>query len=343
MVSFVALKPVIARPVAIVRSVRLTAVAFAVGLALLTGCATVTPPPEMVEAPVSRADQLAAQAAAMKPVEKTLKRKVAIGRFSNETRYGRSLLRDDDLDPLGKQVSDMLSNRLVESQKFMVFERPDLSKLQAEQELAGAKANLIGVDALILGSLTEFGRATTGKAGFLSSTKVQTAKATVEVRLADPRTGHVFFSATGRGAADTESGNVAGWGSKAGYDATLNDKAIAAAISNLIGALVGKLEERPWRTDILQVEGDQLFISGGGRQGLKVGDSLAIMKAGKTIRSAQTGFDIELPATPSGTAQVVTFFGDSEANEGSVISLTTGVLPTEIDGLFVAEIKGGSQ
>jgi len=71
------------------------------------------------------------------------------------------------------------------------------------------------------------GRSTTGKSGFLSGTKVQTAHAKVEIRLVDVRTGYVFFTASGAGDASTESGEVAGFGSKADYDATLNDRAIA--------------------------------------------------------------------------------------------------------------------
>jgi hypothetical protein len=35
------------------------------------------------------------------------------------------------------------------------------------------------------GRVTEFGRSITGKAGFLSSTKVQTARAKVDVRIVD--------------------------------------------------------------------------------------------------------------------------------------------------------------
>ena len=53
-----------------------------------------------------------------------LKRKVAIGRMTNETRYGRSLIRDEHNDTVGKQLTDMLSNALTESGNFMVLERP---------------------------------------------------------------------------------------------------------------------------------------------------------------------------------------------------------------------------
>jgi len=292
-----------------------------------------------MEAPVSRAEQQAAQAAAQAPETKRLKRRIAIGRFSNETRYGRSFLHDENNDPLGKQVSDMLSRQLVESGRFLVFERPDMGRIENEQVILG-ESNLIGVDALILGSLTEFGRATTGQRGFLSGTKMQTAHATVEIRLVDPRTAHALFATSGSGEASTESGTVAGFGSKADYDATLNDKAIAAAISDLIGKLIDKLEERPWRTDILRAEGNRVFITGGERQGLEIGGELAVMRAGETVRSAQSGFDIQLPPARIATVRVSAFFGDSETNEGSVTEVVSGSVPSDTRGLFVAEIKG---
>ena len=154
------------------------------------------------------------------------------------------------------------------------------------------------------------------------------------------RTGYVFFTASGSGDANTESGQIAGYGSKADYDATLNDRAIGAAISDVQNALVAKLDERPWRTDILKVDGHQAYISGGSRQGLKIGDTLSIMKSGETIKSAQTGFDISLPAKTIGQIKVVSFFGDNETNEGAVADITSGTL-TEADrgGLYIGESK----
>ena len=231
-------------------------------LIFLTGCATVKKQPEAVESSVSREAQQEAQKQQALPQKPKFKRKVAIGRFSNETRYGRSLLRDDENDPLGKQVSDILAGRLVESDRFLVFERPDINKLKAESELFGEAMNLVGVDTMIFGSLTEFGHSTTGKKGFMSSTKKQTAEASVELRLVDVKTGHVFFTAKGTGTATIEAGEIAGYGSKASYDATLNDKAIDAAVSDVLNTLIRKLEEREWRTDILKLDGTQLYIGG---------------------------------------------------------------------------------
>lgn len=311
----------------------------ALAMAFLAGCATTTPKEQTVQAPVSAAQQAEAQRQAAAVAVKTFKRKVAIGRFTNETRYGKSFQVDANNDPLGKQAADMLSTRLFATQKFLVFERPDIEKIKAEQSIT-KDAGLIGVDALIIGSVTEFGRSTTGKSGFLSATKIQTAHAKVEIRLVEVRTGYVFFTGSGSGDANTESGQIAGFGSKADYDASLNDRAIGAAISDVQNALVAKLDERPWRTDILKVDGRQVYISGGSRQGLKIGDTLPIMKSGETIKSAQTGFDISLPAKTVGQIKVVSLFGDNETNEGAVADIISGTV-TEADrgGLYIGESK----
>jgi curli biogenesis system outer membrane secretion channel CsgG len=309
-------------------------------LILLSGCATTTTPPLAVEAPASRSQQVEAQKSAAVPQVKIFKRKVAIGRFSNETRYGRTFQTDANLDPLGKQASDMLATKLVSSNKFLVFERQDLNKIMDEQKRSSIQSELIGVDTLILGSVTEFGRSTTGKVGFLSATKIQTARAKVEIRLADARTGHVFFTASGVGEANTESGEIAGYGGKADYDSTLNDRAISAAISDVQNALISKLEERQWRTDILKVAGKQIYMSGGAKQGIKVNDTFAIMREGEKIKSAQSGFQITLPGTIVGTVRVVGLFGESENNEGAVAEVMSGAAPVNNSAsYFITELK----
>ncbi|MBF8276188.1 MAG: curli production assembly/transport component CsgG family protein [Candidatus Brocadiaceae bacterium] len=316
-------------------------------LFFLVGCATVTDYPEQVEAPISRAKQQEAQKKLSTPEVKTYKRRIAVARFSNETRYGRTLWdqRDEDLDPLGKQASDMLMSKLVASGKFLVFERQDLAKIKREQALLDLKqSNLVGVDTLIIGSVTEFGRSVGGKSGFLSSTKNQVAQAKVEIRLADVRSGHVFFSATGSGEVNTESGEIVGFGSRADYDTTLNDKAIAAAISDVLNELMSKLEERPWRTDILKLDGTQVFISGGKHQGITVGCVLAVMREGLKVKSQQSGFDIDLPPAEVGTIRVMSQFGDNEVNEGSVCEIINGSFTNDSKGeLFVIEKKEHKQ
>ncbi len=304
----------------------------------ISGCATVSEEVQPRESQIPRSKQQAAQKEVSTPAQKTYKRKIAIVRFTNETTYGRSLLLDKDLDRIGKQTSDMLASRLIQSGKFLIFERSDLNKLLEEQKTSSVANALVGVDAVIAGSVTEFGRSVTGESGFLSSTKIQTAKAKVDIRLIDIKTGHAFFSAIGAGTATTESSETFGYGNKAAYDATLNDKVISSAISDVIDKLVSSLEKRPWRTDILNIDGEQIFISGGTQQGLKVGDLLNVMKPGKSITSKQSGFNVALPSTKVGSIKIISFFGDDETTEGSICKLIEGHVDNSMIGdLYVAE------
>ena len=264
---------------------------------------------------------------------RVLKRKVAIARFTNETKYGSGLFTDANYDRIGKQASDMLASDLTKSGKFVVLERADLSKLKAESELMGMSAeefnkNLVGVDALILGSVIEFGRKDTGEVFLFQRTRKQTAHARVNIRLVDPRTGHVFFSENGGGEATAEVQTTLGLGDRADFDSTLNDKAMSAAIANLLDKVLNKLTDQQWTSGILAIEGKNVLISGGQRQGLKIGDRLKVMLPGKVIKSPQTGFNIQTPHVQIGELEIVSFFGDSETNEGSICRVVSGQTPT---------------
>lgn len=262
-----------------------------------------------------------------------LKRKVAIGRFTNETKYGSGLFTDANYDRIGKQAADILASELTKSGKFIVLERMDLTKLKAESELMGMtadefKKNLVGVDALVLGSVIEFGRKDTGEVFLFQRSRKQVAHARVNVRLVDPTTGHVFFSENGGGEASAETQTTLGLGDRADFDSTLNDKAMSAAVANLLDKVLNTLSDKPWTSGILMVDGAHVLISGGPRQGLRVGDRLKVMRQGKVIKSPQTGFNVQTPPTQVGELEVASFFGDSETSEGSRCRVVSGTTPT---------------
>ena len=58
-----------------------------------------------------------------------LKRKVAIGRFTNETQYAKGIFYDRENDPMGKQALDILSSKLDSSAKFLPLEISALARL----------------------------------------------------------------------------------------------------------------------------------------------------------------------------------------------------------------------
>ncbi|OYY93693.1 MAG: curli production assembly protein CsgG [Hydrogenophilales bacterium 28-61-23] len=319
-------------------------VAFApcVLLLLASGCAIQTSPVTPKEAPQSIASQKAAQQAivAQAPAAPTLKRKIALGRISNETSYGHSLLRDSHDDPLGKQVTDLMSKALTETGAYLVFERPDIGRIQAESKLTGSQLNLIGVDALIVGSLTEFGRKTVGETGFVSSSKRQVAFAKVDIRLVDAATGHVFFATSGAGESSTETASTFGFGSQAGYDGTLNDAAIRQAVGDAINKLSVELNARPWETHILKADGNRLYLGGGKSQGLRPGMRFVVQTKGERIKSAQTGAEITLPGQPIALIKIDALFGEGELNEGSIASLVSGSLGGNTPAQLIVRYEG---
>ena len=249
--------------------------------------------------------------------ERTIKRKVAIGRFSNETQYAKGMFYDRENDPMRKQALDILSSKLAASGKFILLEREDLDILVEE---AGPDMKKIGADYIILGAVTEFGRKTEGQQKIFSSTKTQTVEAGVSIRLVEAATGLIIYSDEAKGSAEISAKKVLGLGESAGYDATLSDKAISDALSQLVDNIVAKCMNNPWRSYVLSVEDGTYLISGGASQGLAAGDKFNVYTKGKTVKNPQTGMDVELPGKKIGEVTVVSSFGDTPENELSFCS-----------------------
>lgn len=294
-------------------------------LCSLCACATVKKP-EKIESTAPKQVVSPAVEAEKKQQYKGLKRKVAIARFSNETKYGQSFFIDENNDRIGKQAVDILSNKLMDTEKFILLERADLDKLQKELGIGDAAPLKNMADYLIVGSITEFGRKETGDVGLFSRTKKQVAYAKVHIRLIDVYTGEVIYSEAGEGEAFSEAGSIMGFGSRNGYDSAINDKAIDAAITNLASNLIENLMNKPWRSYILGNE-DGMYIMGGGvSQGIKAGDEFEVIAEGKKVKNPQTNTMITLPGKKVATLRVVQTSGSTPADEISFCQLSSGDL-----------------
>jgi len=267
----------------------------------------------------------------------TLKRKVAIARFTNETQSGVSFLVDDSGDRIGKQASDILSARLTDTGYFLMFERMDSDKTSAEQMLAGLKESGISVDYLIVGSVSEFGRSTESQSGVFSRKKMQRAYAKVNVRLIEVSTGRIIHAEEGAGEATSETKTTLGAGTRAGYDQSLTDKAMSAAISQLTSNLVENMTRKAWRSYILSEENGSYIIAGGGSQGLFEGKRLQVYANGKSIKNPQTGAVITLPGRQVATISVVASFGEDEFNEISYATKIDGSIGKDLTQYYVLE------
>jgi curli biogenesis system outer membrane secretion channel CsgG len=265
----------------------------------------------------------------LEETSKTLKRKVAIGRFSNETKAAKGFFSSDYNDPHGKQAMDILSAKLSSTDKFLLLERSDLDKLNEEVNIGKVPDSLkVNADYLIVGSITEFGRKTDGDVGVFSRSIRQTVSATVSIRLVDIYTSQIIYSEEASGEAFSEAKTVVGIGGQAGYDASLDDKAISTAISKLVNNIIQNLMDKPWRAYIIDLQDNNYIISGGKSQGIKEGDIYAVYKKGKKIKNPQTGIYIEMPGEQIGTLKVVsTIKGNTVNDEISLCSINSGNIP----------------
>lgn len=256
--------------------------------------------------------------------KKGLKRKVAIARFTNETKYGQSFFIDENNDKIGKQAVDILSSKLVETEKFILLERADLDKITKELSMENYEPLKNMADYLIVGSVAEFGRKDQGKAGIFSRTKRQIAFAKVNVRLIEVRSGQILYSEEGEGEAFSEAGTVFGVGERAGYDSTINDKALDAAITNLASNIIENLLDRPWRSYLLGYEDGKLIMAGGKFQNINNGDSFKVMKEGKKVKNPQTNMMITLPGNQVGKIKAVMSVGDTADTEITLCDIVEG-------------------
>ena len=278
------------------------------------------------------------------PDGKTIKRKVAIGRFSNETQYAKGVFYDKENDPMGKQALDILSAKLAASDKFLLLERSDLAQLLEEakkSENGESGLQSIGADYLIIGSITEFGRKNTGKEGVFTSTKMQTVEAGVAIRLVDVSTGLIVYSDEAKGQAQITTRSTLGVGGRADFDATLSDKAISEAIGQLVENIINKCTDKPWRTFFLTYDADAQMIAGGASQGVKEGDTFAVKTRGKKVKNPQSGMMIELPGKQVGTVTVTGTGGDTPETEYSFVEYngTTPIDASKLNTYYIEEIK----
>jgi hypothetical protein len=308
-----------------------------ISVALITGCSTVTK--ETVNHLPATTPQISPTLMQPATPYKGLKRKVAIARFSNETRAGNRFLLAGTEDRIGKQASDILAARLTATGQFILLERADLGAVIAEQQLNQLQVSQVGADYLIIGSVSEYGRADKSETGVFSRNKIQTAQAKVNIRLVNVRTGQIIYSEEGSGDAVSEANSVFGVGANAGYDASLDDKALSAAISKLTSNLLENLMDLPWQAYLIGQQGVYYLMTGGANQGIQIGDVFNVVARGQSVKNPQTGLMIELPGKNIATLKVLSFAGEGD-NQVSVCALNSGSIPKQ--GLESLVVKPAS-
>src|SRR6476661_10815245 len=162
------------------------------------------------------------------------KKRIAIFDFDYATVHSNvAALFGQDID-VGKGISDLLVTYLVKDGSYSVIERKAMDKIMAEQNFSNSdRANptsaakigkLLGVDAIVVGSITQFGNDTkntgvggvgaglgkVGLGGF--SRKESKAVVGIDSRIVDVDTAEVLAVAEGKGESKRTSTSMTGGG-----------------------------------------------------------------------------------------------------------------------------------
>ena len=173
---------------------------------------------------------------------------LVVGKFQNRSTYMQGIFSEGP-DQLGNQAKTILKTHLQLSGRFIVVDRENMGEIAQEAKIRGTEQELKGAQVAVTGDVTEFGRRVTGDMqlfGILGYGKKQLAYAKVALNIVDVHTSEIIHSVQGAGEYDLSNREVAGFGSTAGYDATLNGKVLNLAITEAVNNLVASLERGEW-------------------------------------------------------------------------------------------------
>lgn len=266
---------------------------------------------------------------------KGLKKRIAVVDFEDRSGWGHNI---------GTGLADMLVTDLVKSGNFMVIERQELSKILEEQGLgmsgavtpqsAAQVGKLLGVELMVMGSVSEFGEKKSGIGGSLGKLGIggrvtkRKARAVVDIRLVNTTTAEIILAETAEGEEgdtgldkirieDVDFGNPTHW------DNTLVGKASRKSIDKCVGYISKAMEKIPWQGKVIKVNADgTLYMKPGSAGGVKLGMEFAIYSQGEDIIDPDTGISLGSEESMIGRIKVAQDIGDGKACKAIIVSGT---------------------
>ncbi|MFT5084209.1 MAG: curli biogenesis system outer membrane secretion channel CsgG [Lentisphaeria bacterium] len=169
---------------------------------------------------------------------------LVVGKFNNRSSYMQGLF-SSSVDQLGNQAKTILKTHLQQTNRFKIVDRENMAGNKQEAQLSGKTQTLKGARYTVTGGVSEYGRKVTGDKqffGIVGSGKKQTAYAKVMLNVVDVLSSEIIYSAQGAGEYALNEREVLGFGSNAGYDATLSGKVLNLAITEAVNNMVRDLE-----------------------------------------------------------------------------------------------------
>jgi curli biogenesis system outer membrane secretion channel CsgG len=251
---------------------------------------------------------------------------------------------------IGKGISAMLIEKLVKDGQYSVIERAALDKLLAEQNFSNSdRANpasaakigqLLGVDTIIIGTITQFGRddkhTNIGGGGFGSKyglggigTKNSKAVVAVSARMVNVNTGEIISAVTGNGESSRGGTSLIGAGGGGGgggvgavdmgssnFGNTILGEATHKAVDDMGAQLDASATKVPTvklevSGLVADVSGTTLIINVGKKAGLHVGDVVDVSRPVRVVKDPATGKVLKSITDKIGSATVTEVDDDS--------------------------------
>ena len=246
---------------------------------------------------------------------------------------------------IGKGISDMLIDKMINDGTYRIIERNAIDKIINEQNFSNSNradpataakiGHILGVDAVITGAITQFGRDDENKNygaaavgawthGALGGIGKHNSKAVVAVtaRIIDASTGEILASVNGKGESSRGgtsllgAGYSGGSGAAAGVDMTSSNfaqtiigEATTAAVAQVASGLDANSNKLPTAPPpaavavsglIADASTPDIIVNVGSQAGVIVGDKLAVTRVVRVVKDPATGKPLRSIEDPVG-------------------------------------------
>jgi curli biogenesis system outer membrane secretion channel CsgG len=289
------------------------------------------------------------------------RKRIAVLPFTTSTEAAHNASANAGINgDLGADVADLLMHQLFQDKQFIVVERSAIDKIVKEQNFSNSDradpataariGKLAGVDAMIIGSVTNFtfqkrgtgvgnalGRLHLGAAGV--DTTTTNVGITITARMIDTGTGVLVNDVSGTGASNGTSTNAAALGGSS-YDpsgANFSSSLIGQAMLKAVGTVATSLEPKgppmagggggggaaaAYSGVVADVTGKTLILTVGTSAGVKVGDVVSIVHPVKTVKNPETGEVLKVITSDLGEAKIT----ECDASSATATYMGTGTV-----------------
>ncbi len=255
--------------------------------------------------------------------------RVAVMDFENRSQYGEGRL--------GSGAADILTTELVKTGKLDMFERDRLNAVLKEQKMgasglvdpatAAQIGKLIGVNYIITGAVTEYGRSRAGGGGGGVNVGQVGYHSAVDIRMVDATSGKIVFADSASDSVSSFSVSAFGFGGGEEF----NEKNATEAMRGAIQKVAAKIESTPLSSSstgqavvgtgkavVADVDGNSVSLNKGTEIDLQIGQTVTICRQGKVIKDPSTGKILKIKYETVGEIKLKTV--EQGYSEGTVVS-----------------------